>query len=451
MAIDRPRGTWGRSIAKICVIFPGQSAPSQLRQTSQMSEYQYFEFLALDKLLPRELQQHLSRLSSRSHVSASRYAVHYDYGNFPGDPDTLIGDHFDAHLHVAAWGSRHVLLKVPARDLPLSVAAQYATEQVVEVWSDADSTVIAIRLDADDGYLEFDRPLYFEDDDDTSSPLADIASARGSLRRGDLRLLYLAWLVALVRGDVDDDDVEPPVPPGLDHLDEPLKAFVAFFELPETMIAAAAEGSAAASSPDVDDPLEEWWTLDAVEPYVAALPHAQLVDIVTSMVLGDGNAADALTQQIRHNVRDDLGLDPEDDVTTPTERRSAGAVLFREAQLLAKPDHTAPPNTSQPDTVRPEVDLDALIAEATADCYSPDEAAMGFQNFIDDELELPFTVQVLGETVTVVEVDISGEDTLVARCERGRHRQVIDLRDLPTPDPAPPGWQWVQAYRRWAG
>ena len=42
-------------------------------------------------------------------------------------------------------------------------------------------------------------------------------------------------------------------------------------------------------------------------------------------------------------------------------------------------------------------------------------------------------------------------DSIVAVCSRGRHRQKIDLLDLPLPTPAPDGADWIDAYRHWAG
>ncbi len=42
-------------------------------------------------------------------------------------------------------------------------------------------------------------------------------------------------------------------------------------------------------------------------------------------------------------------------------------------------------------------------------------------------------------------------DGIVAVCARGRHRQKIDLLDLPLPTPAPDGADWIDAYRAWAG
>ena len=48
-----------------------------------------------------------------------------------------------------------------------------------------------------------------------------------------------------------------------------------------------------------------------------------------------------------------------------------------------------------------EAELDALIAQATVDCYSEDEELAGFAAMIGDNLAVPFETTVLGVTVTV--------------------------------------------------
>lgn len=53
-----------------------------------------------------------------------------------------------------------------------------------------------------------------EPDDYLAEPggqLAAVVQARSDLAAGDLRLLYLGWLLAVQTGE----DTEPPVPPGL--------------------------------------------------------------------------------------------------------------------------------------------------------------------------------------------------------------------------------------------
>lgn len=94
--------------------------------------------------------------------------------------------------------------------------------------------------------------------------------------------------------------------------------------------------------------------------------------------------------------------------------------------------------------------LDALVEEATVNCYNDDEQVTGLFTMIEDNLALPFTTQVLGVDVTVRRVDLPG-NRIVAICHRGRQRQVIDILDLPLPDPPPNGAEWIEAYRHWGG
>jgi Calcium binding len=94
--------------------------------------------------------------------------------------------------------------------------------------------------------------------------------------------------------------------------------------------------------------------------------------------------------------------------------------------------------------------LDDLIEEATVDCYNDSEQVTGLFSMIDEHLVLPFQATVLGQLVTVARVDVMTDDQIVALCTRDEHRQTIPIPDLPVPDPWPDGWEWVEAYRRWA-
>ncbi|GAA0476132.1 hypothetical protein Ade02nite_42480 [Paractinoplanes deccanensis] len=96
-----------------------------------------------------------------------------------------------------------------------------------------------------------------------------------------------------------------------------------------------------------------------------------------------------------------------------------------------------------------DAELDALIAEAVVDCYDEYEQLSGLFAMIEGDLALPFETEVLGVPVVVRKVDLrlSG---IVAICHRARLRQAIGILDLPLPDPAPDGAQWIEAYRWWA-
>jgi hypothetical protein len=95
--------------------------------------------------------------------------------------------------------------------------------------------------------------------------------------------------------------------------------------------------------------------------------------------------------------------------------------------------------------------LDALIEEATVDCYNEQEQITGLFTMIEDHLALPFETSVLGMTVTVAKVDLTVDDEIVAICRRDGHKQAIPILDLPLPAPVPDGAEWIEAYRRWHG
>lgn len=95
--------------------------------------------------------------------------------------------------------------------------------------------------------------------------------------------------------------------------------------------------------------------------------------------------------------------------------------------------------------------LDALVEEATVDCYDEDEQLSGLYTMIVDNLAMPFQTAVLGVEVTVEDVDLTDYGTIVAYCRRGKYRQAIGVLDLPLPKPLPEGAQSIEAYRHWAG
>lgn len=93
--------------------------------------------------------------------------------------------------------------------------------------------------------------------------------------------------------------------------------------------------------------------------------------------------------------------------------------------------------------------LDALIAEATVDCYNDSECVTGFYTMLEDHLGVPFQTVVLGVDVTVTGVDLTDDEQITAVCTRGRSKQRIPILDLPLSAPPPEGAEWINAYRRW--
>src|SRR3982074_780100 len=80
-----------------------------------MSEYQYYEFLAIDRPLSEADRKALRALSSRARITATSFTNSYDWGDFRGDPAQLLDRWFDLHLYQATWGSRRLMIRLPKR------------------------------------------------------------------------------------------------------------------------------------------------------------------------------------------------------------------------------------------------------------------------------------------------------------------------------------------------
>lgn len=198
-----------------------------------MSEYQYYEFLSIDRALsPRQVDE-LRRVSSRAEITPSRFTNHYDFGDFKGDPSRWMERHFDAFLYFANWGTRHVSIRVPRRFLDLRTARKYCCARSASARAHGPWVI-----------LEFEAQV--EDPDGLEEPngkLGAIAPARAELVEGDLRLLYLGWMLSVAAGEAEEDS-GPACPPGMRTLTGALAAFAEFMGIPAEALARAAQRSA---------------------------------------------------------------------------------------------------------------------------------------------------------------------------------------------------------------
>jgi hypothetical protein len=211
-----------------------------------MSEHQCYEFVALDRPLTSKEMAELRAISTRAEITPTRFWNEYDWGDLKADPAKLLERFFDAHLYFANWGSRRLMLRIPAKHVDPRGLRAYFVGGTERSWRAGRHVIL--DLCSEDEHLEYD--------DENQGSLAAIAPVRAELVRGDLRAAYLAWLLAVQTGDVDDDDVEPPVPPGLSDLTAAEVAMVEFLRIDEDLLAAAATASRADTGDR--DALREW-------------------------------------------------------------------------------------------------------------------------------------------------------------------------------------------------
>ena len=155
-----------------------------------MSEFQYYEFQAVDRPLGEADRQALRALSTRARITATSFTNVYEWGDFKGDPAALMERWFDLHLYLANWGSRRLMIRLPKR-----LADQ---RQLKAFLCKADCAVL--RASGENLILDIARDEVEPDGDwdDGSGWLAALAPLRADMLAGDLRLCYLLWLTAVV-------------------------------------------------------------------------------------------------------------------------------------------------------------------------------------------------------------------------------------------------------------
>ncbi len=109
----------------------------------------------------------------------------------------------------------------------------------------------------------------------------------------------------------------------------------------------------------------------------------------------------------------------------------------------------APPQSAPKPRQVTNAEYEAMVEAATVDAYGEAEQATGWHCAIDEHLCTPFETEVLGVTVRVEKIDLLDDDSIVAVCRRGHHRQTVPVLNLPLPNQPPKGAEWIEAYRRW--
>jgi hypothetical protein len=263
-----------------------------------MSEYQYYEWQTIDRLLTSAEQAAVEDLSSHIEVSSSRAVVTYDWSDFRHDPRQVLLDYFDAHYYYANWGSLRLMFRFPKEVLDRDDVEPYCFEDFITYKAVGNFQVLDLTFDSEDGegWIE------------AEADLSHFIQLRTDLLEGDYRLLYLAWLKGRTQFDVSDDydeddpedasgeddpddpynDREPPVPPGLKKLSPPLQNFIHIFGIDPFLVQAAAE-----ASPEIHKSL----AIDYRE-LIERMPRAECDDFLTRLAEGDPGVRVALRKRL---------------------------------------------------------------------------------------------------------------------------------------------------------
>lgn len=216
-----------------------------------MSEYQYYEFVAIDRPLTGNEMAELRSRSSRATITATSFVNEYQWGDLKGDPANWMQRYFDAFVYTANWCCCRLALRLPHELFNKSELKQFATDCALTVDDVGTHWIIDWSLDESKNHDRFGMET-------GRGWMGRLMPLRDELLRGDLRPLYLGWLAGVSTGEVGDDALEPEVPPGMSQLSAAQQALVEFLEIDPDLVAAAAAGSPAAAESDDDDSIEVW-------------------------------------------------------------------------------------------------------------------------------------------------------------------------------------------------
>ncbi|MEM6768157.1 MAG: hypothetical protein AAF655_24690 [Bacteroidota bacterium] len=246
-----------------------------------MSEYQYYDFYAIDKPLTQEQIAVISTFSSRTHPTPRRATFEYNYGDFSYNQEEVVSTYFDMMLYVANWGSRQLLMKFPIDLVPFKTLQKYQINasdfaaQEIRVFKKEKHVFINLEMNLDEGdWIEGEGLL------DGLLPL------REQILLGDHRVLYLAWkyldaqkLSSKGAGGVHISKT-PPIPPNMGKIDASLQEFISFWEIDVDLV-----DSAIKESP-VEEPIPE----EVLISLIKELPNEEK-DRILSILLKDRQRA----------------------------------------------------------------------------------------------------------------------------------------------------------------
>jgi len=219
-----------------------------------VSEYQYYDFKAIDHALTKTEMAALRAIATRAVITTTSFTNHYEWGDLKADPLKLLEKYFDAYVYVANWGTREFHLRLPQVLVDFKQLKSMLPGEAASARSAGQFVIVS-----------FESEVEPDDDwDDGTGWMGSLVSLRSDMLRGDLRCIYLGWLHSVECHEFSEDTLEPPVPAGLRELSAPLDSFIEFLGIDGDLVEVAASASA---------PLKEGPSRKELATWIQGLPE----------------------------------------------------------------------------------------------------------------------------------------------------------------------------------
>lgn len=241
-----------------------------------MSEYQYYEFAAVDGPISDEGMRYAESCSSRADISRFRWRNVYNFGDFHGSVDTLL-KYYDAHFFITNWGTVRFALAFPEGYVNLEAIQPYLRgndryEETLSVKRRDGRCIVWWERNEEEGWGWTEGEGIID----------CLIGIREELMRGDYRALFLGWLADFRpdewRDPRDNSILVPPVPAGLDCLTAALQALIEQFPVDPNALAVASGQS--------QDPMPDRIPIAAV---LDKLPVPEMKVLLQRVAEGDGS------------------------------------------------------------------------------------------------------------------------------------------------------------------
>jgi len=304
-----------------------------------MSEYQYYEFRAIDRPLTEKEMRELRAYSTRARITPTSFTNEYSWGSFKGDKDAWMEKYFDAFLYLANWGTRVLKLRLPSRSLDIETARLYCPGEQAFAREKSGRVILTFVSEEEGGEWIDDEGW-----------LSSLIPVRAELARGDMRCLYLGWLLCAQSGELSDEEVEPPVPTGLGQLSASLENLVEFLRINMDLLQVAARVSQPLM--DASEKTEE------VRKWVGKLPAVEKDEVLARLMVG-GDFSYA-TELLRRFSREH---DQENQAAAKEQRRRTVGELLQSAEQHAEERHQLAADKAAKEKARREREAAILRAK----------------------------------------------------------------------------------------
>jgi hypothetical protein len=228
-----------------------------------MSEYQYYEFKAIDRALAKAEMTALRSISTRAVITSTSFTNHYEWGDLKANPLKLLATYFDAFVYVANWGTREFHLRLPQELVDTKRLKAMLLGNSAQARSTGKFVTISFASEGEPD----------DDWDDGTGWMGSLISLRADLLRGDFRCLYLGWLFCVQNEEFSYEVLEPPVPAGLRELSAPYDSLIEFLGIDEDLVEVAASAS---------EPLKAGPSRKELATWIRGLPENEKDELLIS-------------------------------------------------------------------------------------------------------------------------------------------------------------------------